>query len=365
VLFSVLIYQIPIMNLKKLKLSVLAFLSFAIPVNAVEAGKGYQEIINKDPDSNFVFLFVYRSTAYLDWSNPSDLAKTTLVSQLNRRFKNDASSIGHAQVAWHCNDGKGNIISGATGQTGQEGNEGLQLVKDGWGLSVLDAVFTDGSLESEQEVVDRMQIADKHNNFAWMAVRTNYQSCSEMSRFVKDYDKSGAAVNYGFPVEPLKFEGAGCTSFANAAISKTNLNLPISAAWVRHIKIPLRHMGKLQEGLPGTRPLEVAKTPQEVKKVPITDFIFKDIKWAQDGEAYKDFYYYDPELFYESLVHLENKYRASANMRLKNPVRTKEYDSTQLSTKKISENWLDQLISENKMVKMAKIYNTTGLIIEP
>jgi hypothetical protein len=352
------------MNIKKLKLLALAFFSFTLPANAFETGNGYQEIISSDPESNYVFLFVYRSTSYLDWSNPSGLAKTTLFSQINRRLKGDASSIGHAQVAWHCNDGNGNITSGATGQTGQNGGEGLELVKNGWGLSVLDAVFLDGSLESEQEVVDKMKVADHNGNFAWMAVRTNYQSCNELENFVREYDKSGAAVNYGFPVDPLKYQGAGCTSFANAAIARTNLKLPISEGWVRHIKIPLHHMGKLTEALPGTRPLEVAKTPAEIKKVPITDFLFKDIKWAQEGEPYKDFYYYDPELFYESLVHLENRYRKSAGMHLKNPVRTKEYDPAQLNTRKISEAWLDQLIEANKMVKMAKIYSTTGLIID-
>lgn len=353
---------------KKIKFAFLALLTtVSIPFSAVaDQGKDYKEIIKSDPDSSYIFLFVYRSATYLDWSNPSDLAKTTLVSQITRRLKNDASSIGHAQIGWSCNEGNGHIISGATGQTGQNGSEGFQIVKNGGGLSVLDTVFTDGSLETENEVIEKMKKADEHNNFAWLAIKTNYSSCSEMAKFVSDYDKSGAAINYGFPVEPLKFQGAGCTSFANASISKAHLaNMPLSKAWVRHIKIPLKYVGKLSETLPNTRPLEVAKDKASEKLVPMSDFLFKKIEWAGENDEYKDFYYYDPELFYESLVDLENRYREHAGMVLKNPIRTKTFDETELHTKKISEEWMDKLLSDYKRVKMDKIYNTTGLVVEP
>lgn len=354
--------------MKKIKQSFLALFTFVtstISVNASTIQNDYKKIIEKDNQSNYIFLFVYRSATFIDWSNPSDLAKTTLKSQIARKFKGDASSIGHAQIAWYCNDQKGNIKSGATGQTGQEGNEGLQLIKGGWGLSILDTVFTDGHLESQQEVDEKIKKADSNNNMSWLAIKTDYHNCSEMSKFVDDYDKSGAAINYGFPVEPLKFEGAGCTSFANAAISKANLGINLSKAWVRHIKLPKKYMGKRLEPLIKTRPMVLAKNKQDEKIIPMSDFLFKNISWANDNEEYQDFYYYDPELFYESLVHLENRYRENIGLRLKSPIRSKEYDQTQISTKKISEDLMDNLLKNNRLVKIGKIYSTTGLIIEP
>lgn len=354
--------------MKKLKLALITCIASILPLSSLSVSASesdYTNIISKDSNSNYIFLFVYRSSTYLDWSGASRLAKTTLNSQIAKRIKSDASSIGHAQIGWHCNDGKGKISQGATGQTGQNGNEGFELVKAGWGLSVLDMVFNDGYLEPETEVKEKMIKADNNNNFAWMAIKTTNTACEEMAKFVDQYDKSGAAINYGFPVEPTKFEGAGCTSFANAAFEKTNLNLPLSKAWVRHIKLPLDYMGKLSTPLKGTTPLELAKNIDEEKKIPMKDFLFSDINWANEGQPYKDFYYYDPELFYESLVHIENFYRQSANMRLKNPLRTKNYDEFQTNTKTISENWIKNLMNDYKRVKIGKIHNTTGLIIEP
>ena len=43
----------------------------------------------------------------------------------------------------------------------------------------------------------------------------------KMADFVNEYKQSGCAKNYGFPVDPLKFEGGGCTSFADAAFDGT------------------------------------------------------------------------------------------------------------------------------------------------
>lgn len=337
-------------------------LSLSSPAPAFKSLSDYKSIIDKDPESNYIFLFVFRSASYLDWSNPSDLAKTTLKSQIMKKLKGDASSIGHAQIGWHCNDGK-KISEGATGQTGQHGDEGFQLVKSGWGLSTLDTVFTDGYLESEDEVNERVMIADKNENLAWIALKTDYKSCMGMSEFVNAYDKSGAAINYGFPVDPLKFEGAGCTSFANAAIYKTGLNIGLSEGWIRKVNIPLKYMGKLKDIVPNTRPLDVAKTYQEEKKVSMTDFLFSNVSWAKENEEHKPFYYYDPELFYESLIHIENKYREKIGLKLKNPIRTKDYDQFQKNTKQVSESWIQKVFEDNKNIKMEKLLSSTGLVI--
>ncbi len=348
-------------SLKTLAIFLLTLVT--LPVSAFEESRTYKEIIKKDPESNYVFIFVYRSAAYLDWSSPSNLAWTSIQSEIAKKVNSDASSIGHAQIAWHCHDKGGNLVSGATGQTGDSNDQDIGLLLKGWGLSILDAVFTDGMLESEQVVESRMKIADKTKNFSWMAIKTTSDACLGLSNFVHDYDKSGAAKNYGFPVDPFKFEGAGCTSFANAAVTKTELKIPLSEAWVRHVRVPKKYMGKLDEGHPLTKLLEMAKNKDEIKKIPLSSFLFGNVAWAKENEEYKDFYYYDPELFYESMIHLENKYREFSGIRSKNPLRSKTYDSSQLKTRQISESWFNDLLSNNKRIKMDKIHNTTGLII--
>lgn len=353
------------MKLKFFSISTIVstFIAVFSLTSSVEAKNSYKDIIQKDPNSSYLFIFAERSSAYLDWSGASKLAITTLQSQISKKIKSDASSIGHAQIAWYCNK-NGKITQGTTGQSGQKGSEGTNVVVSGWGLSVLDTVFLDGYLETEKEVEERLITADKHNNLAWIALKVNPENCLGISNFVEAYNKSGGAKNYGFPVDPLKYEGAGCTSFVNAAISKSKLKLPIAEAWVRKVKLPLAYMGKMMSQVEGTKALEVAKNKGEEKYIPLTDFIFKNIQWATGEEPYKDFYYYDPELFYESFVHLENNYRSSSNMELKNPTRTSKYDEFQTKIKQDSDFWYKSLIKNLKHIKLGKIHSTTGLIVD-
>lgn len=327
-------------------------------------GKNYKDIIKKDKDSNYIFLFAERSAQYLDWSSPSNLARTTLYSQLMKKINNDATSIGHAQIAWHCYLGNDKYIDGATGQTGQNGSEGTELTLKGLGLSVLDVVFLDGYLESPEEVEERVKIADKRNNLAWIAFKVNRKDCLSVHNFIEKYNKSGAAKNYGFPVDPLKYEGAGCTSFANACLLKINKNIPITKSWIRKVKIPLKYSGKLYEILPNTTISYKAESPEKEYKVPFTDFLFGNVQWAKEDEEYKDFYYYDPELFYESLVNMENYYREKIGLSLKKAYRNDKEDETQIRNREISQKWIKSLIRKGKRVKLDKIYSTSGLILD-
>lgn len=326
--------------------------------------KSYKDIIKKDKESNYIFLFVQRSAEYLDWSTPSNLARTTLYSQLMKRINKDASSIGHAQLAWHCSLGNDKYIDGATGQTGQHGSEGTQLTLKGLGLSVLDVVFLDGYLESSEEVQERIEIADKRNNLAWVAIKVDKDSCLSVSNFIDKYNKLGAAKNYGFPVEPLKYEGAGCTSFANACLLKTDKNIPITNSWIRKVKIPLKYSGKLYETLPNTTIAYRAESPDKEYKVSFTDFLFGNVQWAKNNEEHKDFYYYDPELFYESVVNMENYYRDRIGLKLKKSYRSDFEDETQINNKLVSQKWIKELLNNGNRIKLDKIHSTSGLIID-
>jgi hypothetical protein len=326
--------------------------------------KTYKDIIKKNKNSNYIFLFVERSAEYLDWSSPSNLARTTLYSQLMKKINNDASSIGHAQLAWHCSLGNDKYIDGATGQTGQNGSEGTQLVLKGIGLGILDVVFLDGYLETPEEVEERIKIADRRNNLAWISFKVDKKSCLSLSSFIQEYSKSGAPKNYGFPVDPLKYEGGGCTSFANACLTKINKKIPILKSWIRKVKVPLKYVGNLYEILPNTTISYKASSPNDEYKISFLDFIFGNVQWARDNEEYKDFYYYDPELFYESLVNMENYYRDIIGLKLKKAYRTDKEDETQIKNRLVSQEWIKKLLNKGNKIKLEKIYSTSGLVVD-
>lgn len=348
--------------IKKILFSLTSLILAISPVMAEDYS--FKKITEADPENNYVFMFAIRSAAYLDWSNPNALTKTNINSIIAKKFQDPGvSTIGHAQIAWQCND-QGKVISGAAGQSGQVNGQGLNVVLGGWGLSVLDMVYPDGEFENEQEVIDRTKVADRFKNFAWIGFRVKKQDCLKLVDFVKTYEEKKAYVNYGFPVDPLKYEGAGCTSFANAALSFISTLPELTTGWVRNIHLPEKYIGKLTEDPYLAKPLVKAKNKEEEKKIPVTEFLFGAESWAKDGEPYQDFYYYDPELFFESAVHLENYYRQKAGMELKNPIRTNSYDTAQQYTKKTSEEWLKKVMSGGKRVRIEKIYSTTGLIID-
>jgi len=336
--------------------------SATLPVQAREAS--YSDVFKLNPNASYIMVFAFPSAAWLDWSNPSRLARTTLQSQIAKKIYGYPSSIGHAQIAWSCQQADGSQQEGAAGQTGQDNGQGVSTLLQGWGMSLLELVYDDGHLESAQEVEERIQSGAKAQQFSWIGFQVKPEQCQKLANFVKAYDQSGAAINYGFPVEPLKMEGAGCTSFANAAVETAGIPFPLRKFWTRHYDVPLIKMGR-QTKLPAhTKLVPNARLPQENRSVPLTEFLWGNVTWAQAGESSIPFTYYDPELFYENFLHLENVYRKSLGLQPKPPIRTEGYDEFQLPLKNASEAWIEGLLKKGTAMKLGFIHQTSGLIVD-
>lgn len=323
----------------------------------------FEDLARKEP-GNYIFLFNTRSPANIDWTSPTTVAWTTGLTGIMKGLGGAASAIGHAQVGWVCTDERGNIITGGAGQSGQHGAEGAKASLQGWGLNVLNTVYLDGVLETKQDVLDRTRRADQQNGLSWMAIKTDYATCKKVIDFVNAYAKSGCATNYGFPVDPLKFEGAGCTSFAEAAFEKTGLDIPVFAGSKREIKLPLKYMGVRAKPVPKTRPPALALSKKEEKRVPVAELLLGKTSWASASEPHQDFAFYDPDLYFESVVNMENVYRGRVNMAPKSYARTAQPDPAQVKAKAVSTDWINGLLKNHVPVKMGKIHHTTGLIID-
>lgn len=324
----------------------------------------YTDLFKANPDSSYILIFAFPSSTWLDWSSPSRLARTTLQSQIARRLYHYPSSIGHAQIAWSCRMPDGSQLQGATGQTGEEHGQGIAALTQGWGLSLLEMVYSDGHLESPQEVEERLQIGAKANQFSWLGFQVKPEQCQRLAEFVKAYDQAGAAINYGFPVDPLKLEGGGCTSFANAAVEKAGIPFPLRRYWLRQYNMPLKHMGRQPSPPAHTKLVPQARLPQDTRSVSLVDFLWGDVTWAQAGEPAVPFSYYDPELFYENFLHLENAHRQYLGLKTKPPIRTAEYDEFQKPLKNASDGWMKTLQAQGAPLKLGVIHQTSGLIVD-
>jgi hypothetical protein len=318
----------------------------------------------RNPDQSLLVVLAFPSSSYLDWSSPSALARSSVQSTLSKRLMAHPSTIGHAQIAWRCQKPDGSWESGATGQSGEKNGQSLQALTAGWGMSILELVYTDGHLESEAEVEDRIRTGVNTAQFSWLGLKVPAQNCLRVSEFVKTYRAAGAAINYGFPVEPGRHEGGGCTSFANAALEKSGLNLPFRTGWVRNYQIPERYLGR-SSTVPGfSAVVPQARIPQRPLYVPLSEFLFGDARWATDNEAAIRFAYYDPELFYESFIALENYLRAVKWQKPKPDRRTAELDSFQSRLRVLLGDWVKYLRQQGRPMEVQEIRGVSGAVID-
>lgn len=337
------------------------------PASAQEHGasghQSYEKVI--DGESSYVFLFAFPSAAYLDWSSPSKLTWTSLQSTIAQRAFGLPTTIGHAQFAWHCQRPDGQVLSsGASGQSGERHGQSLQVLKGGWGMSLLELVYTDGILESTQQVKDRIHKGAAKDQFSWTAFQVPTSSCLAMAEYVDRFREAGAHRNYGFPVDPLKLEGGGCTSFAHAAVVNADLPLPFQEDWLRQYNIARQDMGR-SETLPDfTAVVPQAKVPAEPQYVGLPEFLWGNKTWARPGEPSAPFRYYDPELFYESFLHLENAYRAQQQLPLRQALRTSTMDNYQQTLKTRVNEWMGQLQNQGVPMHLSQIEDKSGLVID-
>lgn len=339
--------------------------SWCISPAKAESSNADFESVFKDRGSSYILVFAYPSAAWLDWSSPSKLSRTSVQSTLAKRMFGLPSTIGHAQFAWSCRQSDSSVVSqGASGQSGENNGQSLASLSAGWGMSILEFVYNDGNLEFDKEVKQRIASGAAGNQFSWAGFKVNHQSCMKLVNFVEKYQASGAYQNYGFPVDPLKYEGAGCTSYANAALEVSEAPIPFREQWLRKYRIPHHLLGR-QDKIPDhTLIVPNAKIPEHRLQVPLTDFLLGDLQWAQANEPAIDFQYYDPELFYESFLHLENQYRQQQGLTPKPAVRTAQLDRFQLALKSTIDSWMQNLKQRQTPMELDTIANQSGLIID-
>jgi hypothetical protein len=322
----------------------------------------YQEVFERDPQGNYILVFAYPSSAYLDWSGPSNLARTMGASLLARNLLGRPSSLGHAQFAWYC-QGEKAPITGAAGQSGEHHGQGLKALLGGWGLSLLQLTYTDGNLETAEEVNQRIQNGMTSGQFSWLGLKVSAATCRKVADYVNAYQAAQAYQNYGFPVDPLKLEGGGCTSFASAAVTRSGLNLPFQAHWTREYRLPEAQMGRAASPPPFSAIMGTAQVPATPKHVDAVPFFFQQIAWAKLEEPGVPFVYYDPELFHESFMHLENAYRQTQGLPLRPALRTPDMDAFQSRLKASTEVWFDQLQAQGNPMALGHIHGVPGLIV--
>ena len=122
-------------------------------------------------------------------------------------------------------------------------------------------------------------------------------------------------------------------------------------------------MGRAEEIPAFTAVVPQAKIPKTPKYVGLPSFLWGNKTWDSTGGGVP-FRYYDPELFYESFLHLENAYREDHQLLRRQALRTATADDYQQKIEASTTRWVAALRQRQVPMRLDVIEGKSGLVID-
>lgn len=238
----------------------------------------------------------------IDMRSPQRFKNSTIVNELLEK-----NSIGHMSIGWSC-DSAGDTqprIEGFAAQTGEYNGQQRDMVDQGWGLTSTLSTFTDGYLQNGFDIqryfstdyVARTEKGLTPNPYFALVVEVPHQECERVRSFVKTYvfHPGKPYRNFSMYLDPEKFEGAGCGSFAATALAQAASLAPLMHTYWRTLPVPAKVLGlRRRMHLPNNAvPPWFAKTDSEEHLIGKKDLFF--MNW-DTGRTALQIRLVDPEL---------------------------------------------------------------------
>lgn len=262
------------------------------------------------PGRSYLTLYKKFPRNALDMRSPNRFKNTMSANEIYSK----SNSIGHMSIGWSCvSSSTAERTEGFAAQTGETGQSEDMMDSD-WGVTGLIATFTDGEIQNAERVqeyfstdfVDMVEDGRTPNVFSALVLEVPTQECEAVRAFVKSYvlHPGKPYRRFGLLPDPLKFEGAGCGSFAVAALAHSATFAPILETYWRTIPIAGKLLGRRTKVfLPNdTEPPLFAKTAAEEYPVSRTDLFL--MNW-DSGKIAMKFRMVDPELTIYSMRRFE------------------------------------------------------------
>lgn len=207
--------------------------------------------------------------------------------------------LGHAIVAWQCRTGRG--VAAMTGESDGQGM--LMALGGGWGATPLVSTYLDGKVLREGASFERYTEAMSRGEGAVVAFEVTERDCQAMrgflARFLTHPDRP--SQRYGLLLDPLAYEGGGCTSFAHALIARSGIWNGGERKAVRRIRLHDGVLGRRGTTPPGVVPYHRAGTAGKEKTVPFAALVLRSWKSGAFVETVR---VVDPELIFAMLVEM-------------------------------------------------------------
>ncbi len=151
----------------------------------------------------------------------------------------EQTRLGHTVIAWQCGGRRGMVS-----QSGEHRLQGTRMAFSGWGLAATLSTFEDGALRGKNSLRPAYAQVLARGRGHIVAVETSGAQCTAMKAFLSRYitHPNRPASRFSLLLDPERFEGGGCASFALALAEKAG----IAAGLKRHLRrTSLVHEGAL------------------------------------------------------------------------------------------------------------------------
>lgn len=244
--------------------------------------------------TNSLTLYVFKSSVGVDWSNPKNLAISIVKNEVYKYFNGNERLLGHVAVELKC--GQRELL---TGMRASRGENRRMVLTHGSGYGVLFHVFP-GALETKEMLAPEIAKKQKSREVHSIRYTLNPVQCEKMWQHYENHRRQKGEFNYGFPLNTLAGEGAGCSAFGVSFLQIAGVVNPTHLkAWSGSVWVPEDLIGPYNTKR-YTRADEPTHAPDGGgKPITVLDIILSDKAkaWAKPKEG-KYLEFIDPDTMF-------------------------------------------------------------------
>lgn len=260
---------------------------------------------------NTFTLYAFKSSVGINWKSPKALASSVVKNEGLRYLNGNKRLLGHVSIKIKC--GERELI---TAMTSRDGETKRTVLKEHSGLGVLFHIFP-GELEGPDKLNPEIASKRKSGRVHSATYLISDSACEAMFEHYENFVRNGGPNNYGFPLDTLGGEGAGCSAFGVSFLQTAKIANPDHLKqWSGSVWVPKEFIGPYNSKKyfqAGQAPYENLDGGEDVKLIPLLAST-KRTKWATaqtPGARYLEFF--DPDTMFKWMEKMDEQWSSTAD----------------------------------------------------
>ncbi len=260
---------------------------------------------------NSFTLYSFKSPTGVNWKSPKHLARSVVKNEVLGSVSGNKRILGHVAIDLRCQGKK--LITAMTSR----GNDTNELVlKQHSGLGVLLHVFR-GELETEEKLIHEIAKKQRKGQVHSVTYLLSDEACQKMVDHFDNFVANTGPLNYGFPLDTLAGEGAGCSAFGVSFLQAAEVADPNHLrAWSGSVWIPQDLVGPYSDEIYTDPDQAIHPNSQGGDEVKLLSLVLKvgKVEWAKPNEPgahYLEFY--DPDTMFDWVESMAKKWHPGAD----------------------------------------------------